>query len=143
MNILIINGKSSVQRYVKYADCHRKYYPQIAQICKKEQRHIYAKRYTKVLWKEMVSSAKNGIYMEVMKINTDYQHLVNQISKKYLQGQKKAVVAINKYHLDTYWQMGSTEWNLSREVKQKLNMEKGLLKIFLKTFHFYTAGVSV
>jgi len=37
MNVLIINDEYVIQRYVKSADYHLKYYPQIAQICKKEQ----------------------------------------------------------------------------------------------------------
>jgi len=68
------------------------------------------------------------IYMEVMKTNNDYQHLVNQISKTYLQGQKKAVVAINSYHLETYWQIGQYIVEFEQGGKAKAEYGKGLIE---------------
>jgi len=66
--------------------------------------------------------------MEVMKTNNDYQHLVNQISKTYLQGQKKAVVAINSYHLETYWQIGQYIVEFEQGGKAKAEYGKGLIE---------------
>lgn len=66
--------------------------------------------------------------MDVIKKNNDYQHLVNQISKTYLQGQKKAVVAINKYHLDTYWQIGQYIVEFEQGGKAKAEYGKGLIE---------------
>jgi predicted nuclease of restriction endonuclease-like (RecB) superfamily len=66
--------------------------------------------------------------MDVIKKNNDYQHLVNQISKMYLHGQKKAVVAINKYHLDTYWQIGQYIVEFEQGGKAKAEYGKGLIE---------------
>lgn len=43
---------------------------------------------------------------QIEKSNNSYQGLVCQISETYLQGQRKAVIAINSHLLDTYWQAG-------------------------------------
>jgi predicted nuclease of restriction endonuclease-like (RecB) superfamily len=45
-----------------------------------------------------------------------------------LQGQKKAVVAINKYHLDTYWQIGQYIVEFEQGGKAKAEYGKGLIE---------------
>lgn len=63
-----------------------------------------------------------------MKKNNDYQNLVNQISQTYLQGQKKAVVAVNSYHLETYWQIGQYIVEFEQGGDTKAQYGKGLLQ---------------
>ena len=36
----------------------------------------------------------------------DYSHLVSQISETFVQGQQKAVLAVNTYLVETYWKIG-------------------------------------
>ena len=38
--------------------------------------------------------------------DSNYQSLLNQISSTYLEGQKKAVLAVNSHLVETYWQTG-------------------------------------
>ena len=44
--------------------------------------------------------------MKINKRQKNYQNLINQISKTYLQGQYKAFQAVNSYLVITYWQIG-------------------------------------
>ncbi|MDR3269334.1 MAG: DUF1016 N-terminal domain-containing protein, partial [Tannerella sp.] len=38
--------------------------------------------------------------------NTNYQHLVSQISETFVHGQQKAVLTVNAYLVETYWKIG-------------------------------------
>jgi len=66
--------------------------------------------------------------MEIMKKNNDYKQLVNQITITYLQGQKKAVAAVNNYHLETYWQIGQYIVEFEQGGDTKAQYGKGLLQ---------------
>lgn len=66
--------------------------------------------------------------MELMKKNNDYKQLVNQITITYLQGQKKAVAAVNNYHLETYWQIGQYIVEFEQGGDTKAQYGKGLLQ---------------
>ncbi len=43
---------------------------------------------------------------QIEKSNNTYQGLVNQISETFVQGQRKAVIAVNSHLVDTYWRVG-------------------------------------
>lgn len=74
--------------------------------------------------------------------NNDYQGLVNQISKTYTQGQKKAATAVNTSMIETYWQIGQyivefeQNGSLKAEYGKKLlyNLSKDLSVIHGKGF---------
>ena len=38
--------------------------------------------------------------------NTEYKHLVSQISETFVQGQQKAVFSVNAFLVETYWKIG-------------------------------------
>jgi predicted nuclease of restriction endonuclease-like (RecB) superfamily len=51
----------------------------------------------------------------------EYQNLISQISETYLDGQKKAVLAVNSFLVETYWQIGRyiIEFEQDGEIKAK------------------------
>jgi len=44
--------------------------------------------------------------MKINKKNAEYQQLVSHISDTFVQGQKKAVLAVNSHLVETYWKIG-------------------------------------
>jgi hypothetical protein len=58
----------------------------------------------------------------------DYQSLVNQISDTYLQGQQKAVTAVNTHLVETYWSIGQRIVEFEQGGKAKAEYGIGLLK---------------
>jgi predicted nuclease of restriction endonuclease-like (RecB) superfamily len=43
---------------------------------------------------------------KIEKSGNTYEGLVNQISERYVQGQRQAVIAVNSHLVDTYWNVG-------------------------------------
>lgn len=39
-------------------------------------------------------------------LSENYNQLIHQISETYIQGQRKAVAAVNTTMVETYWQIG-------------------------------------
>jgi predicted nuclease of restriction endonuclease-like (RecB) superfamily len=59
--------------------------------------------------------------------NQEYQNLISQISETYLGGQKKAVLAVNSFLVETYWQIGQYIVEFEQDGKAKAQYGKGLL----------------
>lgn len=66
--------------------------------------------------------------MEIAKNNSDYQALVSHISEAYLNGQKKAVISVNRHLLDTYWKTGQYIVEFEQKGRAKAEYGKGLLE---------------
>lgn len=66
--------------------------------------------------------------MELTTQHKDYQSLVNQISDTYLQGQQKAVLAVNTHLVETNWRIGQHIVEFEQGGKAKAEYGKGLLK---------------
>lgn len=60
--------------------------------------------------------------------DSNYQSLVSQISNTYLEGQKKAVLAVNSHLVETYWQIGQYIVEFEQSGKTKAEYGKALLK---------------
>ena len=65
--------------------------------------------------------------MEVINQDKDYKNLVNQISDTYIQGQQKAVVAVNSHLVETYWQIGQYIVEFEQKGKQRAEYGKALI----------------
>lgn len=60
---------------------------------------------------------------ELVESNKYYKYLVSKISETYIQGRKKAVVAVNSNLIDTYWKIG--QYIVEFEQKGNLRAEYG------------------
>jgi hypothetical protein len=60
--------------------------------------------------------------------NNDYSHLVSQISRIFVQGQQKAVLAVNTFLVETYWKIGQYIVEYEQGGKDKAEYGKGLLE---------------
>ena len=65
--------------------------------------------------------------MEIINQDKDYKSLVNQISETYIQGQRKAVVAVNSHLVETYWQIGQYIVEFEQKGKQRAEYGKALI----------------
>lgn len=70
--------------------------------------------------------------MDVTKSNEAYQGLVNQISATYLDGQKKAVIAVNSHLVDTYWKVGHYIVEFEQNGQNRAEYGAGLLEYLSK-----------
>lgn len=66
--------------------------------------------------------------MELDKTENNYQSLISQISSTYLEGQKNAVLAVNSFLVETYWQIGRYIVEFEQNGKAKAEYGKALLK---------------
>ena len=60
--------------------------------------------------------------------NTNYKHLVSQISETFVQGQQKAVLAVNFYLVETYWKIGQYIVEYEQGGSEKAEYGKRLLE---------------
>lgn len=65
--------------------------------------------------------------MKLDKTEKDYQNLVSQISDAFLEGQKKAVAAVNTFLVETYWQIGQYIVEFEQKGEAKAEYGKSLL----------------
>jgi predicted nuclease of restriction endonuclease-like (RecB) superfamily len=65
---------------------------------------------------------------EIAKIDGQYQGLLLQISETFEQGRQKAVAAVNKHLVQTYWKTGQYIVEFEQEGRQRAEYGKGLLK---------------
>jgi predicted nuclease of restriction endonuclease-like (RecB) superfamily len=68
--------------------------------------------------------------------NQEYESLVNQISDTYLEGRKNAVVSVNSFLVETYWQIGRYIVDFEQDGKAKAEYGKGLLPKLSKDLTF-------
>ncbi len=76
--------------------------------------------------------------MELEKTKDNYQELITQISNTYLEGQKNAVIAVNSFLVETYWQIGRYIVEFEQDGRVKAEYGKELLKklsVDLSTAH--------
>ena len=59
--------------------------------------------------------------MDLVKKDSEYNFLVNQISETFLHGQKQAVISVNSHLLETYWKVGQyiVEFEQKGNIKAK------------------------
>ena len=70
--------------------------------------------------------------------NQEYQNLISQISDVYLNGQSKAVLAVNSFLVETYWRIGHYIVEFEQDGKTKAEYGKELLRnlsVDLSTAH--------
>ena len=65
---------------------------------------------------------------KIVKAEEQYQGLLSQISETYIQGRQKAVVAVNKYLVETYWEIGQYIVEFEQKGKQRAEYGTALLK---------------
>ncbi len=65
--------------------------------------------------------------MELDKIDKNYQSLISQISDTYLDGQSRAVLSVNSFLVETYWQIGRYTVEFEQEGKTKAEYGKYLI----------------
>ena len=65
---------------------------------------------------------------KIVKAEGQYQGLLSQISETYIQGRQKAVVAVNKYLVETYWEIGKYIVEFEQKGKQRAEYGTALLK---------------
>ncbi len=63
----------------------------------------------------------------LLNVDKNYQGLIAQISETYIQGQQKAVIAVNTHLVDTYWEIGQDIVEFEQEGKQRAEYGKALL----------------
>ncbi|ORU94894.1 MAG: hypothetical protein A6F72_09390 [Cycloclasticus sp. symbiont of Poecilosclerida sp. N] len=70
--------------------------------------------------------------------NTKNQHqsLVSRISETYLNGQQKAVTAVNTHLVETYWKIGQYIVEFEQDGKTKAEYGKTMLKLLSKDLSF-------
>lgn len=61
-------------------------------------------------------------------LNENYNQLIHQISETYIQGQRKAVAAVNSTMVETYWQIGQYIVEFEQGGNIKAEYGKALLK---------------
>lgn len=66
--------------------------------------------------------------MKIINVDDNYKRLLNQISNIYLQGQKKASIAVNTNLVNTYWHIGQYIVEFEQEGSAKAEYGKGLLQ---------------
>ena len=66
--------------------------------------------------------------MEIIFQQNEYQNLVNQISETFLEGQKQAVIAVNRHLTQTYWKVGKYTVEFEQGGQAKAEYGKGLLE---------------
>ncbi|MFQ5629808.1 MAG: DUF1016 N-terminal domain-containing protein [bacterium] len=66
--------------------------------------------------------------MEITKNNFDYPGLVNKISDTFVQGQTKALAAINTHLVETYWEIGKYIVEFEQRGKEKSEYGSALLE---------------
>lgn len=65
--------------------------------------------------------------MNLSKTEKDYQSLLDQISNTFLEGQKKAVSAVNTFLVETYWEIGQYIVEFEQKGEAKAEYGKSLL----------------
>lgn len=65
--------------------------------------------------------------MKLDKPENDYQNLISRISNTYLDGQRNAVIAVNSFLVETYWQIGRYIVEFEQDGKAKAEYGKNLL----------------
>ncbi len=70
--------------------------------------------------------------MEMMNNKTDYQGLFYQISETFVQGRKKAVLAVNSHLVETYWNIGQHIIEFEQAGLSKAIYGDALLKMLSK-----------
>jgi hypothetical protein len=66
--------------------------------------------------------------MKIINVDDNYKRLLNQISNIYLQGQKKASIAVNTNLVNTYWHIEQYIVEFEQEGSAKAEYGKGLLQ---------------
>ena len=66
--------------------------------------------------------------MDLIKLNTEYNGLIDQISSVYLSGKYKASAAINNAMLETYWKIGQYIVEFEQGGRVKAQYGEGLLE---------------
>jgi len=61
-------------------------------------------------------------------LSENYNQLIHQISETYIQGQRKAVAAVNSAMVETYWQIGQYIVEFEQGGNIKAEYGKALLK---------------
>ena len=69
---------------------------------------------------------------KLIKTDKNYQHLIQQISTTYLQGQQKAVLTVNSHLVKTYWKIGQYIVEVEQDGKLKATYGKALLSTLAK-----------
>ncbi|MEO7316803.1 MAG: DUF1016 N-terminal domain-containing protein [Ginsengibacter sp.] len=66
--------------------------------------------------------------MKIINVDDNYKRLLNHISNIYLQGQKKASIAVNTNLVNTYWHIEQYIVEFEQEGSAKAEYGKGLLQ---------------
>lgn len=70
----------------------------------------------------------NQVFAMDLTLNNQYQHLLEQLSHTYVQGQQRAMQAVNAQLVETYWQIGQHIVEFEQQGQQRAVYGKALLE---------------
>jgi len=70
----------------------------------------------------------NQVFAMDLTLNNQYQHLLEQLSHTYVQGQQRAMQAVNTQLVETYWQIGQHIVEFEQQGQQRAVYGKALLE---------------